>query len=96
MPTKYFWVDNPLDDRLLGAAQLWVGFSLSTYLTHVVPSGAPAVDSGMSLSTVKPAIYATLAWILAYYNGLGVQVWTRLLCKNTSEQASAATGRIMG
>ena len=94
---KYFWGDNPLDDRLLGFAQLWTGVSLSAYLTFVVgpAGGAPGIDSGMSLDSVKPAVFATLAWCLIYYNGMGVQVWTRLLKNNVSKGATDATGRIM-
>ena len=48
--TKFFWGDNPIDDRVFGVALTYAAISFTIVLTQIVPDGgAPAIESGMAL-----------------------------------------------
>ena len=109
-PTKFFWGDKALDDRIFGVAITYAATAFWYVLTQVIPDGGgPAIDNGMALKApvnkktgepvggeVAGTIVATIVWIWVYYNGMGVQVFTRLIKQNNSEAATYAASRIMG
>lgn len=106
---KYPWGDNALDDRVMMASMIYTGVLLSVMLQVVIPGeGVPAINSGMALHPtftkkgepvgggVAGTIIATLAWIWVYWNGMAIQVYTRMNHKNLGEAATFCTGRIVG
>ena len=106
---KYPWGDNPVDDRVFGVSLLWTGTLFTLFLRYIVPAdGLPAIDSGMAFKEtfskkgdplgggVAGTVLATLAFVWVHWNGMGIQVFTRMMKQNMSEGASYCTGRIMG
>ena len=106
---KYPWGDNPVDDRVFGVSLLWTGTLFTLFLRYIVPAdGLPAIDSGMAFKEtfskkgeplgggVAGTVLATLAFVWVHWNGMGIQVFTRMMKQNLSDGASYCTGRIMG
>ena len=106
---KFPWGDNAFDDRLFLASLIYSAVTFTVLLQMVIPTGGqPAIDSGMAMHPtfskkgeqlgggVAGTIIATLAWIWIYWNGFGIQVFTRMNHMNLSDGASNCTGRIMG
>lgn len=79
---QYFWGnDNPEDMKLMGIAILFAltANSITLFLfSETITSSGPAIESGLSLDSMRGVLMVTLGWIFCFLSAMGGQIRTKM------------------
>ena len=85
----FFWGnDAPDDPRMLGVAIIF-GWMLNTgivwYFSQDIILGQPAIESGMSLKSMRGVLFVTMGWCWCFFSAMGAQIRIKQTMKENED-----------
>ena len=96
---KFWWGNDDPQDKRIFALALVFGFVMNCFVLYLfaaeVANGQPAIDSGLSLSSMRGILIVTLGWIFCFLSAMGGQISTKMKFQDNEEASHLAERGLM-